>query len=356
MSLQVSIPRCRMSALAAIAGTLAAALTATAAPRPMPDPAPQRPFSATSVWNAAVPAKAPLADNSEAMVADLGRQVRGAGAWINSWQWSTPVYQVPSGQATVAVRLDTPSSMYTNAADAAELTRQLAAVPIPLTAQPAAGTDHHLVIWQPSTDTMWELWLARLVQTAQGPVWHAAWGSRIDGASASTGINAYPFGATASGLPMVGGLMTRDEVTNRSIPHALALAIPETAAHRFVWPANRTDGNSSSPDVLPEGAHLRLDPTVDVDALGLPPLARAMAVAAQRYGIIVRDRAGAVAFYAEDTGPLGMVQDFGGLTPAALLARFPWNRLQVLEPTRASSTRSPSGARSSRGHRQARRG
>src|SRR4051795_1400646 len=150
-----------MSALAAIAGTLAAALPAPAAQPATPDPAPQRPFAATSVWNQTVSAKAPLADGSQAMVANLGRQVRSAGAWVNSWQWSTPVYRVAADQPTFAVHLDTPSTMYTNSADAAALTRQLSATPIPLTARPASGTDHHLVIWQPATDTMWELWIAR---------------------------------------------------------------------------------------------------------------------------------------------------------------------------------------------------
>ena len=41
---------------------------------------------------------------------------------------------------------------------------------------------------------------------------------------------------------------------------------------------------------MPQGAHLRLDPAVDVDSLGLHPVARMLAEAAQRYGVIVRDR------------------------------------------------------------------
>jgi hypothetical protein len=203
------------------------------------------------------------------------------------------------------------------------------------------------------------------VQTVNGPEWHAAWGSRIDNFSASAGINAAPFGATASGLPMLGGLMTRDEVSNRSIPHALALAIPQTAAGRFVWPANRTDGNSTAANAIPEGTRFRLDPSVNVDNLGLPPLAQAMARAAQRYGIVVRDRADAVTFYAEDLGPLGITQDFGGLTPGALLARFPWQQLQVVEPTRSSGMSSAAAGsargaakrgKSSKARRSARRG
>lgn len=344
MALHTWIPRRLVTGLGVIAGLLVAALPAPAA-APAGDPAPRRPFAPTSVWNAVVPVKAPIAPSSSAMVAELVRQVQTAGAWINSTQWSTPVYEVPADQATVAVTLDTPSTMYTKASDAAELRQQLAAVPIPLTARPAGGTDKHIVIWQPATDTMWELWLARLVAGAGGAQWHAAWGSRIDNVSASEGTNRFPFGATASGLPMIGGLMTRDEVNARVIPHALALAIPETAAGRYVWPANRTDGQSTAPAAIPEGAHLRLDPSVDVDGLGLPPVTRAMAIAAQRYGIIVRDRAGAVAFYSEDTGPLGALADWGGLTPAQLLARFPWSRLQVLEPTRVASVTTTASTR-----------
>ena len=37
----------------------------------------------------------------------------------------------------------------------------------------------------------------------------------------------------------------------------------------------------------------------------MSPFVRAMAVAAQRYGIVVRDGAGAVTFYAEDPTPTG---------------------------------------------------
>jgi hypothetical protein len=63
-----------------------------------------------------------------------------------------------------------------------------------------------------------------------------------------------------------------------------------------------------------------------------------MAEAAQRYGIVVRDRTHqAVAFFAEDTSPAGSDPYhgasgvFGGKMPDELLADFPWNRLQVLK-------------------------
>jgi hypothetical protein len=61
-----------------------------------------------------------------------------------------------------------------------------------------------------------------------------------------------------------------------------------------------------------------------------------MAAAAQRYGIVVRDKAGAVVFFGEDSTPTGADAwrgaggFFGGQWPNRLLERFPWDRLQVL--------------------------
>jgi hypothetical protein len=60
-----------------------------------------------------------------------------------------------------------------------------------------------------------------------------------------------------------------------------------------------------------------------------------MALAAQRYGIVVRDRSGSVSFYGEDPGqyatnPYPTI--FAGKTPAQLLANFPWAKLQVTAP------------------------
>ncbi|MCW2967185.1 MAG: hypothetical protein JWM71_957 [Solirubrobacteraceae bacterium] len=314
----------------AIAATAIPASLAAASPNlSLPDPAPQRPFAATSVWNTQLRAATPLVSNSSGLVSDLVRQVHTYGPWINSTQYSTPVYQVPANQPLVQMIVDAGTSMWTNPTDELTLYRQMR-VPIPAGALPAAGTDKHLVVWQPSTDTLWELWLAR----NQSGVWHIGWGSRITSVSTSTGINPAPFGATASGLPLDGGLITKDEIRDLSIPHALAMALPETAAGRFTWPANRTDGHSLATTAIPQGTEFRLDPALDVSSLGLPPLARAIALAAQRYGIVVRDTAGAVVFFAEDPTNFGGGDYNWGVSggPSSLLAKFPWDRLQAVVP------------------------
>jgi hypothetical protein len=141
------------------------------------------------------------------------------------------------------------------------------------------------------------------------------------------------WGATASSLPLVGGLMTIRELQRGVIRHALSIAVPNVRANVFSLPAQRTDGFSATDTSLPEGARLRLDPDVDIGSLNLPPPMSAIARAAQRYGLYVRDKGSNVAIYGQDPTPLGTNPNpriFGGLEPDALMWRFPWRFLQVV--------------------------
>jgi hypothetical protein len=162
-------------------------------------------------------------------------------------------------------------------------------------------------------------------------------------ASTNPGYFPAPFGATGTGLSVFAGLIRVAELRTLRIDHALALGIPRAKAHAFVWPAQRSDGASPLRDAIPEGTRLRIDPRLDLDTLGLPPAGLAIARAAQRYGIIVRDQAGAVTFYGEDPARFGSPNPygaiFGGKYASNVIANFPWGRLQVLEPPRAGPTR-----------------
>jgi hypothetical protein len=235
----------------------------------------------------------------------------------------------------VAVTLD---------AHAPDLAAALASVPLPSHAAPSAGSDSELVVWQPSTDTLWEFWgLSR-----EGDGWHARWGGRLDQVSSGPGHFDEPhadWGATATSLPLVGGLMTPRELRTGRIDHALAIAAPEIRANQYALPAQRTDGSEFDAVAVPEGARFRLDPSLDVDSLGLPAPIAAMARAAQRYGIVVRDRATTVTFYAQNRNTMASdpyPEIFGSRTPAQLLERFPWDRLQL---TRMDLRRMPEGGR-----------
>jgi len=310
----------------------------------VPDPAPTaalpRFFAADSVWNAPLPANAPLDPASATLVKTLRTTVAqnmaaGWGPWMATGD-TPPLYTVPAGQPTVRVQLD-PGSWKV------ELQQAMAAVPIPLTAQPAPGPDAQLTVWQPSTDRLWELFQAR--KLADG--WHASFGGAMANTSQSVGYfdgASWPglsqpwWGATATSLPAIGGTIMIDELKAGVIPHALAMAVPWAKPKTYSWPAQRTDGRSTDPNAIPEGARFRIDPSLNIDALQVPPMTKMIAKAVQRYGMIVRDQtARGISLFAENprsagtnpySGPGGF---WGGPTPAKVMQAFPWGRLQLVK-------------------------
>ena len=286
-----------------------------------------------------MPADAPLDPTSGEVVAAFNAQIAGEERpghwpWINTTSSSVPLYTVPAGEPTVRVTLETAST-------APALQAAWEAVPLPPTAQPAAGGEKVLVVWQPSADRLWEFW--RMVHGADG--WHATWGGAMRRVSSDPGVyepKAWPgakpgWGDSASSLALLGGLISLEDLEVGQINHALAIAIPNVRAGVYASPAQRTDGKSTDPLSLPEGAHLRLDPKLDLAALHLPRLTLMIAQAAQRYGLFVRDYSPNVAFYAQDPTPtgtdpyVGPTGYFEGRYPRELLAAFPWSHLELLE-------------------------
>jgi hypothetical protein len=321
-------------------GRVPAATTLPAAPTPAPPPAKPRLFAPDSVWNAPLPANAPLDPANATLVNTLRKTVaQNMAAWWGPWiatGETSPLYMVPADQPTVRVTLDAGSW---NVA----LQQALNAVPIPANATPALGPDAHMTVWQPSTDHLWELFKAR--KLADG--WHASYGGAMSNASASPGYfdtSSWPglsqpvWGATASSLPAIAGTVMIEELKAGVIPHALAMNIPWAKPKTYSWPAQRTDGRSTDPNAIPEGARFRLDPMVDIDKLNLPPMTRMLAKAAQTYGMIVRDQTGhAISFFAENpgqsgtnpyTGPGGF---YGGSDANAVIRSFPWQYSQLVK-------------------------
>ena len=311
----------------------------TAGPAPAPAPAP-RLFAPTSVWNAPLSDNAPL-DHANAVLVKTLRdtaaqnEAAGWGPWVSTAETS-PLYTVPADQPTVRVTLD-PGSWKVG------LQQTFNAVPIPAGAVPAAGPDAHMTVWQPATNRVWEFFQAR--KLADG--WHASFGGAIANVSTSPGYydtDSWPllsqpwWGATATSLPAIAGTMMVSELQAGVIPHALAINIPWAKPNTYAWPAQRTDGRSTDPNAIPEGARFRIDPKLDIDKLNLPPMTRAMAKAAQRYGMIVRDQTGhAISFFAENptryannpyVSPGGL---YGGTDPTAVMRAFPWDHVQLVQ-------------------------
>ncbi|MET3109490.1 hypothetical protein AAKU67_004420 [Oxalobacteraceae bacterium GrIS 2.11] len=292
-------------------------------------------FAPSSFWYTPLPLNAPLDVNSKNYVAEFLRQKQAyyGNVNINTNSYTSPVYIAPSNAPTVKVTYwNCQHKTYIDK----NLAAQWAAVPIPANAVPSAGADGEMTIYQPSTQTLWEFWQARKVNGE----WEACWGGEMKNTKSSEGIWSAWYGTTATGLPFLGGQITAEELQRGEIRHAIGIALVDVEKYSiFSYPAMRSDGYNplNAPNRIPEGTRFRLDPTINVDALKMHPVAKIIAKAAQKYGFVVWDKSGAIALRAENSlsyTSIGLVNPYTALyngTPSyALLNGFPWDKLQFL--------------------------
>ncbi|PIE26542.1 MAG: hypothetical protein CSA58_08945 [Micrococcales bacterium] len=277
---------------------------------------------------------APLHPNSGAMIDELvntqiSPKYNGVAAF-NAYQYSGSYWVADADTPLTTVEFDDCQGKGHTPAGLFDGPKMFVDVPIPPQATPAVGTDQHLSVWSPSRDALWEFW----VTTKTGSGWKACWGGRIDNVSKNRGQYPGDFGAAASGLSIAGSMITQEEARSGRIDHAMGLNLVAPAKwDRISYPATRSDGFSDSSNAIPEGARLRLDPSVNVDQLGLTPIGTAVAKAAQRYGFIVTDKAGSVSVVAEGSPQAEgeWKQLLGGVPAHEQLAGFPWDKVQVIQ-------------------------
>ncbi|WNG85909.1 hypothetical protein C6A87_018535 [Mycobacterium sp. ITM-2016-00317] len=304
-----SVAAARIAALISIIVTV----VALAGPAPLAHAAMQ-PFSPGSPFRTPIPDGAAIDPKSDVMVAHLSSD--GAMS-ANLVAYGIPIYQADPS---------TPSHSVGCTEDWGRCPFEGVQVPIPAGARPSSGSDAAMVVVDASSGQIFELWRAR----QSGGGWTAGWGS-------ITNLNGSGWGggATGSGASRLGGVIQVAEIQEGVIPHALAVATNNVCAGTFRPPATSTDGKSNRANCIPEGARIRLDPGVDLDALDLPPGVRAVARAMQVYGAYVVDVSGAalnVAFEVDPSGNgIGATYRQAGFTgDYDPMSGVPWNRLQVL--------------------------
>jgi hypothetical protein len=292
-------------------------------------------FSGDSFWYSPIPVETKLHENSTAFVAEFIRQKTAyyGTVNINTISYASPVYYVPKEMVTSKVAYwNCQNKPYKDVF----LDEQWSVVPVPSYAIPAKGSDAEMTIYQPSTDTLWEFWQIR----HENEKWQACWGGRITNASKNEGIFDKYYGTTATSLPFIGGQITAEELERGEIKHVIGISLVDLASSGvFSWPAHRSDGYNPKnlPNKIPEGLRFRLDPKVDVDALKMHPVGKIIAKAAQKYGFVVWDKAGAISIRAQNPysyTALGIADPyeklFAGTKSYAILNGFPWGKLQFL--------------------------
>lgn len=310
------------------ASTSADAAGSTAASSPVgsaagTDPATvlaDRPFASTSPFNVPVVAAPALDPDSAAMIARVSRAGLGHA---NLVEFGIPIYDATPDTSRKSVQCTITQWGPCPLAD--ESPR-----PIPANAEPGVGRDGAMVVIDRAADTADEYFQA----APDGTAWTTGWGT-ITSLSGS----GWDGGTTGAGASRLGGIIRVAEIQAGAIPHALVLESDTACAGSSRPPAVKTDGESSRPDCIPEGARLQLDPTIDVTTIpDITPGEVAVAQALQGYGGYLIDRADtslAVGFeVAPDATPTspgavytqaGLAWDYYGMP------HIPWDRLRVLQ-------------------------
>jgi hypothetical protein len=151
----------------------------------------------------------------------------------------------------------------------------------PIEGGAGSGGDRHVLVVRQGTCDLFELY--RAFKTGSG--WNADSAAHFD-----LGSNALrPLGwtsADAAGLPILPGLVRYEEVAAGEIKHAIRVTFSQTQAG-YILPATHYASSRTNPLLPPMGMRLRLKASFDTSQLS--GQARVIAVAMQRYGLIVAD-------------------------------------------------------------------
>lgn len=277
-------------------------------------------FSPTSFWNSRIPRYPSENQGSDIIVGSVASQASSSGVVFDTANAAAPIYAAEVSTPTVVVL---PSGC-NGAAGHAALATAWQAVPIPFYAQPSAGPDRRMVVYQSSTATIWEF---DQMHQSNGQ-WYACNGGKITGVNVSNGSFSGTSGALRSGLAMMGGQITVSDINRGFIGHTMGLGLPSVGGGA-VWPASASVSTGGS---VPVGTRLQLDPSLDVGSLGLSPFAQLVAKTAQTYGFVVWGSASKVTVYGEGENSFltrGASSPYASMSSVSL-AGFPWDKLRAL--------------------------
>lgn len=232
-------------------------------------------FPEDNPWNERIDS-APLRANSAATISTIQSNggTRLHPDFGENFDYGIPYVIVGADQADVPIVYDA----YGDESDPGPFPMPLDA---PVEGGSGASGDRHVIAVDADRCELFELYRA----FRQGSGWRADSGARFDLSS----NDLRPLGwtsADAAGLPILPGLVRYEEVASGSIQHAIRVTFSRTQ-NGYILPATHFASSRSDPNLPPMGLRLRLSSSFDVSTL--TGQARVIAVAMQRYGLIVAD-------------------------------------------------------------------
>ena len=244
-------------------------------------------FPSDNAWRRDVSSD-PVDRRSAAYIASIGSGVNVNPDFGSNPDYGIPYVVVPKTQARVPIT-------FTDYGDESDP----GPYPVPLDARVEAGGDRHVLVAQQETCKLYELYGAERNGDGQDAGWNAASGAVWDLRSNKTRPAGWT-SADAAGLPILPGLVRRDEVTSGAIRHALRFTAPNTQAG-YVDPARHLASDDTDAKLPPMGLRLRLKASYDISSF--TGASRVILQALKTYGMILADNGSP--FYisgANDTG------------------------------------------------------
>jgi len=248
-----------------------------------------------------------------------------------------------------------------------------AKIRIPLGTRPNKSPDAALTIYDPVSGREHDMWRAkynpktrRIVSAVMGQSFPAGSDNEVDKDGRLGGAN-------LGLVPLRRGIVTPENLISGHIDQTMQMALPQVGGGAPRWPAahnlpRAAHGATSKvgPNRMVCGTWLRLDPSINVDALPIANWEKTIAHGLQDHGVILRDYAKTLIIYGKDAINGGARWVDAGIKPghagqnvcpetndakgAEFSNAFPWDQLQVLKPPphhkTKYSTRSPSAVKS----------
>lgn len=237
-------------------------------------------FPQDNIWNRPI-TDLPRDPRSDAYIASIGANGTvhadfGAGLWAGG-PIGIPFVVVPAGQAPVDIQFDPDG--YPDESDPGPF-------PIPPDAPieggPNSSGDRHVLVVARDTCTLYELYKAFPNANGSWMVYSSAVYNLSSHALRPDGWTS----ADAAGLPIMPGLVRREEVEAGLISHALRFTAPRTR-RAYVWPARHFASNSNDPALPPMGQRFRLRADFDISSFSRDN--RVILTALKTYGMILAD-------------------------------------------------------------------
>ena len=230
-------------------------------------------FPADNVWHADV-STLPVHPSGGAWLASMG----GPGVRLHpdfgpagpgEQPYGIPYTVVPGDAAKVAVAFE-----YADESDPG---------PYPFAADTPVegGSDRHALMVDRDRCVLYELFAATYDAAGSTAGSGAVWDLRSNALRPAGWTS-----ADAAGLPILPGLLRRDEVAAGAVDHAIRMTARRTD-RSYVWPARHHAGAASDPSLPPMGARFRLKASFDVSRFR--PDTQVVLRAMQRHGMILAD-------------------------------------------------------------------